>query len=128
MMRPLVILKRTSCVIGQPRRRAGRHRSCRYLPPCGGGRPMQACLHGSGEGVSSHKSLFCLRRSKSIALKLKTEQVKFLRRDPLSRSQRNCAAIDLPHEGGGEDCRRMIGNGPPITPEIVAEHGLKPEE
>src|ERR1700731_4692266 len=78
-----------------------------HLPPRGGGRHMRACLHVSGEGGASQKSffniLFCLHRFIGVALKLPAEQAGVMRRNPLSRSQRNCAAINLPHEGGGEE-------------------------
>jgi hypothetical protein len=44
-----------------------------HLPPRGGGRHMQTCLHVSGEGVVSQNP-FCRRRFKSIVLELNTEQ------------------------------------------------------
>ncbi len=68
---------------------------------------MQARLHVSGEGVASQrfffKILFCLHRFRSLATQLNAYQVGVIRSDPLSRSQRKRAAIDLPHEGGGEE-------------------------
>ncbi|MGP0089461.1 MAG: error-prone DNA polymerase [Xanthobacteraceae bacterium] len=53
-----------------------------------------------GEGVSSQESLAPIHVADSQA---EPYAIEFLRSNPLSRSQRNCAAIDLPHEGGGEE-------------------------
>jgi hypothetical protein len=68
---------------------------------------MQACLHVSGEGVSSQKFfsiiLFCLRRFKSIAPQTERQASEsYAKRPPLPIAAQ-CAAIDLPRKGGGED-------------------------
>ena len=72
------------------------------LPLVGEVGPCRLACMGRERGLFARIS-FCLCRFKSVAVELKTEQSKSMRSDPLSRSQRNCAAIDLPHEGGGED-------------------------